>query len=150
MKPLFLSIFFFSFLDTMRLEAIFYSVGVPQHKSVGQKTTCGSWLSHSLPCVSRDQIQVIGLGSWFQLIWLVLFFFWDSFFFLRFIYLLYVKYTAAVFRHFFFFSLWPHCLAVSLFRHPRRGYQISLWMVVRHHVVVGIWTHDLQKSSRGS
>jgi hypothetical protein len=38
--------------------------------------------------------------------------------FLRFIY--YFKYTVAVFRH------------------TRRGHQISLWMVVSHHVVVGI------------
>jgi hypothetical protein len=27
---------------------------------------------------------------------------------------------------------------VAVFRHPRRGCQISLWMVVSHHVVAGI------------
>jgi hypothetical protein len=27
--------------------------------------------------------------------------------------------------------------SVAVFRHTRRRYQISLWMVVRHHVVVG-------------
>jgi hypothetical protein len=27
---------------------------------------------------------------------------------------------------------------VAVFRHPRRGHQISLWMVVSHHVVAGI------------
>jgi hypothetical protein len=32
--------------------------------------------------------------------------------------------------------------------HTRRGSQISLHMVVSHHVVAGIWTLDLQKSSR--
>jgi hypothetical protein len=34
------------------------------------------------------------------------------------------------------------------FRHTRRGSQILLGMVVSHHVVAGIWTLDLQKSSR--
>jgi hypothetical protein len=54
-------------------------------------------------------------------------------FFLRFIYLFIIhKYTVAVFRH------------------TRRGRQISLWVVVSHHVVTGIWTHDLQKSSQCS
>jgi hypothetical protein len=37
---------------------------------------------------------------------------------------------------------------VAVFRHSRRGSQISLWMVVSHHVVAGIWTLDLRKSSR--
>jgi hypothetical protein len=27
---------------------------------------------------------------------------------------------------------------VTVFRHTRRGHQISLWMVVSHHVVAGI------------
>jgi hypothetical protein len=39
---------------------------------------------------------------------------------------------------------------VAVFRHPRRGRQISLWVVVSHHVVAGIWTQDLQKSSQCS
>jgi len=37
---------------------------------------------------------------------------------------------------------------VAVFRHSRRGSQTSLLMVVSHHVVAGIWTLDLQKSSR--
>jgi hypothetical protein len=37
---------------------------------------------------------------------------------------------------------------VAVFRCTRRGCQISLQMVVSHHVVAGIWTQDLQKSSR--
>jgi hypothetical protein len=37
---------------------------------------------------------------------------------------------------------------VDIIRHSRRGSQISLWMVVSHHVVAGIRTLDLQKSSR--
>ena len=58
-----------------------------------------------------------------------LFFFFFNFF--RFIYLFIIcKYTVAVFRH------------------TRRGCQISLRVVVSHHVVAGIWTPDLQKSSR--
>jgi hypothetical protein len=39
---------------------------------------------------------------------------------------------------------------VAVFRHSRRGYQISLRMVVSHHVVTGIWTQDLWKSSHCS
>jgi hypothetical protein len=37
---------------------------------------------------------------------------------------------------------------VAVFRHTRRGSQILLRMVVSHHVVAGIWTLDLRKSSR--
>jgi hypothetical protein len=39
---------------------------------------------------------------------------------------------------------------VAVFRHSRRGYQILLRMVVSHHVVAGIWTQDLRKSSQCS
>jgi hypothetical protein len=39
---------------------------------------------------------------------------------------------------------------VAVFRHTRRGCQISLQMVVSHHVVAGIWTQDLWKSSQCS
>jgi hypothetical protein len=31
-----------------------------------------------------------------------------------------------------------HNYTVGVFRHTRRGRQISLWMVVSHHVVAGI------------
>jgi hypothetical protein len=34
-----------------------------------------------------------------------------------------------------FFYIYEYTVAV--FRHPRRGRQISLWMVVNHHVVAG-------------
>jgi hypothetical protein len=37
---------------------------------------------------------------------------------------------------------------VAVFRQSRRGSQILLWMVVSHHVVAGIWTPNLRKSSR--
>jgi hypothetical protein len=40
-----------------------------------------------------------------------------------------------------------HKYTVAVFWHTRRGHQISLRMVVSHHVVSGIWTQDLQKSS---
>jgi hypothetical protein len=70
------------------------------------------------------------------------------------------KNTVAVFRH-FFFSLLPHSLQPkdwfiickytrAGFSHTRRGHQISLRMVVSHHVVAGIWTQDLRKSSQCS
>jgi hypothetical protein len=37
---------------------------------------------------------------------------------------------------------------VAVLRHSRRGRQILLQMVASHHVVAGIWTPDLRKSSR--
>jgi hypothetical protein len=49
---------------------------------------------------------------------------------------------------FFFFNVCKYTVAV--FRHSRRGHQISLQMVVSHHVVPGIWTWDLQKISQCS
>ena len=39
---------------------------------------------------------------------------------------------------------------VAVVRRTRRGHQISLQVVVSHHVVAGIWTQDLRKSSRCS
>jgi hypothetical protein len=36
----------------------------------------------------------------------------------------------------------------AIFWHTRRGRQISLWVVVCHHVVAGIWTQDLRESSQ--
>jgi hypothetical protein len=52
------------------------------------------------------------------------------FFFLKIYLFIYYKYTVAVLRH------------------SRRGSQVLLQMVVSHHVVAGIWTPDLRKSSR--
>jgi hypothetical protein len=54
---------------------------------------------------------------------------------------------------FFFFFLKIYLLiickyTVAVFRHSRRGSQISLGMVVSHHVVAGTWTLDPRKSSR--
>jgi hypothetical protein len=39
---------------------------------------------------------------------------------------------------------------VTLFRCTRSECQISLWVVVSHHVVAGIWTQDLWKGSQCS
>jgi hypothetical protein len=39
---------------------------------------------------------------------------------------------------------------VAVFRHTRRGHQISLQMVVSHHAVAGNQTQDLWKSSQCS
>jgi hypothetical protein len=53
--------------------------------------------------------------------------------------------------HFFFCFIYLFIICkytVAVFRHSRRGHQISLRMVVSHHVVAGIWTSDLRKSSR--
>jgi hypothetical protein len=54
-------------------------------------------------------------------------------------------------------SLWTkdlfiiiHKYTVAVFRHTRRGRQISLWVVVTHLVISGIWTQDLRKSSQCS
>jgi hypothetical protein len=54
---------------------------------------------------------------------------------------------------FFFLTLFIYLFitckyTLAVFRHSRRGRQISLQMVVSHHVVAGIWTLDLRKSSR--
>jgi hypothetical protein len=43
-----------------------------------------------------------------------------------------------------------HKYIVAVFRYARRRCQVSLRVVVRHHVVAGIWTQDLQKSSQCS
>jgi hypothetical protein len=51
-----------------------------------------------------------------------------------------------IFFKIYFISICKYTVAV--FRHSRRGSQILLWMVVSHHVVAGIWTLDLRKSSR--
>jgi hypothetical protein len=53
-----------------------------------------------------------------------------------------------IFFKIYLFIICKYTLAV--FRHSRRGRQILLQMVVSHHVVAGIWTPDLWKSSRGS
>ena len=39
---------------------------------------------------------------------------------------------------------------VAVFRHTKREHQISLGMVVSHHVVSGIWTQDFWKSNQCS
>jgi hypothetical protein len=52
---------------------------------------------------------------------------------------------------FFFLKIYLFIICkytVAVFRHSRRGHQILLQMVVSHHVVAGIWTPDLRKSSR--
>jgi hypothetical protein len=57
------------------------------------------------------------------------------------------------YKRFFFKDLFIYLFiickyTVAVFRRTRRGHQISLRVVVSHHVVAGIWTSDLQKSSR--
>ena len=54
---------------------------------------------------------------------------------------------------FFFLKIYLFYLyeyTVAVFRHTRKGCQISLQMVVSHHVVAGNWTQDLWKSSQCS
>jgi hypothetical protein len=43
-----------------------------------------------------------------------------------------------------------HKYTIAVFRYTRRGRQISLRVVVNHHVVAGNWTQDLHKSSQCS
>jgi hypothetical protein len=45
-------------------------------------------------------------------------------------------------------SLYVSEYTVAVFRHTRRGQQISLQMVVSHHVVAGNWTQNLWKRSQ--
>jgi hypothetical protein len=49
-----------------------------------------------------------------------------------------------------FIIIHKYIVAVPDFRYTRRGRQISLRAVVRHHVIAGIWTQDLRKSSQCS
>jgi hypothetical protein len=52
---------------------------------------------------------------------------------------------------FFFLKIYLFIICkytVAVFRRTRRGHQISLQVVVSHHVVAGIWTSDLRKSSQ--
>jgi hypothetical protein len=56
----------------------------------------------------------------------------SSFLLLRFIYLFYAY----------------EYITIAPFKHTRRGHRIPLQMVVSHHVVAGIWTQDLWKSSQ--
>jgi hypothetical protein len=56
-----------------------------------------------------------------------------------------------LFFFFFFLKIYLFIICkytVAVFRHSRWGRQILLQMVVNHHVVAGIWTPDLRKSSR--
>jgi hypothetical protein len=42
---------------------------------------------------------------------------------------------------FLFFKVYSFIIckySVAVFRHPRKGHHISLWIVVSHHVVAGI------------
>jgi hypothetical protein len=59
--------------------------------------------------------------------------------------------SSCIFFFFFFLKIYLFIICkytVAVFRHTRRGSQILLRMVVSHHVVAGIWTLDLWKSSR--
>jgi hypothetical protein len=63
-------------------------------------------------------------------------------------YLYYSPFYFYLFIYLFIYLLIICKYTVAVFRHSRRGSQISLRMVVSHHVVAGIWTLDLRKSSR--
>jgi hypothetical protein len=59
--------------------------------------------------------------------------------------------TEEIILFYFFLKIYLFIICkytVAVFRHTRRGSHILLWMVVSHHVVAGIRTLDLQKSSR--
>jgi hypothetical protein len=51
---------------------------------------------------------------------------------------------SGAFMSFFFFLtdlfIFVSKYTVAVFRHTRRGHQISLWVIVSYHVVAGIWT----------
>jgi hypothetical protein len=116
-----------------------YTVAVFKHSRRGSQISLRMAVSHHVvagnwtPDLRKSSLeeQLSALTHWAispALRALLFFFFFKDLF----IYLFICKYTVAVFRH------------------SRRGNQISLWMVVSHHVVAGIWTRDLQKSSRRS
>jgi hypothetical protein len=65
-------------------------------------------------------------------------------------YILFIYFCSLCF-FLFFKDLFIICkYTVADFIHSRKGSHISLWVVVSHHVVAGIWTHDLRKSSQCS
>ena len=51
---------------------------------------------------------------------------------------------------YFIYLFYVYKYNIDLFRHTRKGHQIPLQVVVSHHVVAGIWTQDLWKSSQCS
>ena len=53
-----------------------------------------------------------------------------------------------IFKKIYLFIICKYTVAV--FRHSRRESQISLWTVVSHHVVAGIWTQYIWKNSQCS
>ena len=60
---------------------------------------------------------------------------------------------AAANSFFFFFKriinlFYLYEYTVAVFRHTKRGHQISLQLVVSHHMAAGNWTQDLWKSSQ--
>jgi hypothetical protein len=57
-----------------------------------------------------------------------------------------LKLESFFFLKIYLFIIWKYTVVV--FRYTRREHQISLRVVVSHHVVAGIWTLDLWKSSR--
>ena len=64
---------------------------------------------------------------------------------------LFSGWSVHVLHLFFFLKIYLFIICkytVAVFRHSRRGSQIFFQMVVSHHVVAGIWTLDLRKSSR--
>jgi hypothetical protein len=68
---------------------------------------------------------------------------------------LHCRLSVVLHKHFFllFLKIYLFIICkyiVAVLRHSRRGHQISLWMVVSHHVVAGTWTWDLWKNSRRS
>jgi hypothetical protein len=62
--------------------------------------------------------------------------------------LIYIFPTISFFLKIYLFIICKYTAAV--FRHTRRGSQISLRMVVSYHVVAGTWTQYLQKNSQCS
>jgi hypothetical protein len=64
------------------------------------------------------------------------------------VYFMYINICVYFLKDLYLFIVCKYTVTVS--RHSRGGHQILLLMVVSHHVLAGIWTQDLQKSSQCS
>jgi hypothetical protein len=53
-----------------------------------------------------------------------------------------------ILKYLYFLKIYVYEYTLAVFRHIRRARQITLYMIVSHHVVAGNWTQDLWKSSQ--
>jgi hypothetical protein len=110
------------------------------------------WDFHLMSFIASERFFVFSLQPLWVPLWKLFHwsFYCSSNCFLSFFFFFYkrVFFNIYLFVFCLFIYLFITCkYTVAVFRHFRRGSQISLRVVVSHHVVAGIWTSNLQKSS---